>query len=985
MDHKKTDAPSKSRESGPETGPPPVAAIVGSAGAFEAVREMLGAWDGNDKLAVVLMLHQKRDQSQNDLLASLLQEKGFEASTVEETAPLKAGALHVCPPGRSVRFRGKTLVVAGDDEKTDNMPLDVLLRTMARELGEACAAVVLSGANADSLLGAREVKEAGGLVLVQDPDTAQYATMPEAVIRDRLADHVAPVRDIPPLVMEYFRRRDGRPDFQEEVRNFPQDVLNNIFAMIKVRLGQDFSQYKRKTIVRRILRRMDLLHLEKPEEYLHKLRTNEDEPGQLFNDLLIGVTSFFRDPEAFKALREALRDKLLPRMGEREAFRAWVPACSTGEEAYSVAMAVKQEVEQAGLGLDLQLYATDLDGRALNVARKGRYPENVVRDVPPEMLRTWFVRREDAYAVRKELRENLVFAEHNLLKDPPFSRLDLICCRNLLIYLQKDAQQQVLSHFHYALLPHGLLFLGSSESLEQAGRYFESVDKAWRIFRKNGQMPLRLSSRAEHAGLPARTSPGKDKQCGAARKEGSVQRMAEQFILQTAPPAVLVNQDGDVLYIHGRTGRFLEPNQGEPKYNLMSMAREGLKADLSTIITLAASSRETRKRRRIPVKANGEDIVVDITAHFLKATDAGHAYLLVAFSESDPLAVTCSADEEGKMAPRDRRIQELEEEVESMRESMQRVVEEYQVANEELKSTNEELQSSNEELKSSNEELETAKEELQSINEEHLTLNSELQSKVDELHRVRSDLNNLMAATDTGALFLDKKFRIMRYTPAMRRIMNLQETDVDRPVEDINLRLKNVDIKAAAKNVLDDLETLTREVQTEQDEWLQMRILPYRSTEDGIEGVVVTFHDITQLKKSEMEARQARDLALAIIQSIRDPLAVLQEDMTVQSVNQAFADLFGMEKGDMSGESLLTLGDDRLESPELRRLLEEVIPQDSEVNDYPLDLPGSPGGRHVLNARKVVESENGLENMLIILQKAGPEQGRQYEGEREST
>jgi two-component system CheB/CheR fusion protein len=953
------------RNAGPQV--PPCVAVVGSAGAFNPVKEMLEAWEEGSGLAVVLMIHQSREHPK-DLLGSLLQEKGFETRTVEDETPLKADTLHVCPPGRAVEVRDGALHLVEEDASARPMPIDRLLRSMAKDLGQECAAVVLSGANQDGLLGARALKEANALVLVQDPDTAEHQTMPGAVARDGLADHRVQALDVPVLVRDYFRRRAEREP-GNDVRHFPQKTMDKIFGVLKKRLGQDFSQYKHNTMARRILRRMDLLQAESPEEYLERLKESETEPQLLFGDLLIGVTSFFRDPEAFEALEQAVQEKLLPRMDERESFRVWVPGCSTGEEAYSVAMVVKDALDGYGLDLNLQVYATDLDADALVVARKGLYPKSVAADIPRDKLDRRMVLHGGDYAVRKELRESLVFAEHNLLKDPPFSRMDLICCRNLLIYLDKSAQKRVLDVFQYALQPHGLLFLGSSESLEQAGRRFEVVDRKRRIFAKGGQGDAHPPLQQE----PGRTSRASSSAAPAVVHEaavGSLQQMAEQYILQTVPPTALVNQHGDVLYLHGRTGRFLEPSTGEPSHNLLAMAREGLKADLSTALNVAATSREHQTRRRIPVKTNGDSILADIEVHFVKTTEAGTRYLLVSFSESQP--PVCPLDmEQEDMDPKDQRIKELEKELDSMRQSMQTVVEEYETANEELKSTNEELQSSNEELKSSNEELETAKEELQSINEEHATLNSELSSKLDELHRMQSDMNNLMAATNMATVFLDKEGKIMRFTPAIRRVLSLQESDVGRPVGEIALHLEGVDLEQTRARVLETLEPRQREVQTEEGAWLQMRAQPYRSTEDVIEGVVVTFEDVTELKHRELEARRARNLAQAIVRSIRDPLAVLDPELQVESVNQAFADLFDESEGNLEGRSLLELEESRWESPKLRRLLEEVIPEKTAVEDYPVTLPEEEGERRfLLNARMVRGEEGGPENILIVLRPA---------------
>jgi two-component system, chemotaxis family, CheB/CheR fusion protein len=715
--------------------------------------------------------------------------------------------------------------------------------------------VVLTGAGTDGAVGVKAVKEAGGIVLVQDPQDAEYASMPRSAIATGVADMVLPVPELSSQLVQLIQSKAhlrARPIAEDD-----QEALRRTLAYLRTRRGHDFSKYKHSTVLRRVTRRMQLARKEKLDDYYHYLRENVEEVQGLFADLLISVTTFFRDPDAFQVLAEQVIPRLFDNKDVGDFVRVWVPGCATGEEAYSITMLLLEESARHENRPEIQVFASDLDSAALTIAREGRYPTSIEGDVSEERLRRFFVREGQYYRIRREVRDLMLFATHSLLKDPPFSRLDLVSCRNLLIYLDRDVQQQVISTFHYGLLPGGHLFLGSSESADSPPSLFRNVDRDSRIYqsleRAGDRMPAlpRVSIAPRFAEWPIpRAEPV------TAPNESGVHRAALE---EMGPPSILVDDRHHIVHLSETAGRFLQHPAGVPTADVTELARPELRADLRSALHRAFEQGQATLSLPIPVRFNGHPQRVYVQVKPLAAQASGRMALVIfvegaaiesALAEGEPLA-----EEEGRSASET--IQQLRDELQATRARLKASREEEEAANEELRAANEELQSINEEYRSTAEELETSKEELQSINEELQTLNNELKLKLESVSRAHNDLQNLMAATDVGTLFLDTLLRIKRFTPRVADLFNITDTDEGRPITDFTHRLDYDGLPADARSVLKNLVPVEREVRSSAGHWYLMRLRPYRTLDDRIEGVVATFVDVTERRNAEEALRDS--------------------------------------------------------------------------------------------------------------------------------
>jgi two-component system, chemotaxis family, CheB/CheR fusion protein len=651
--------------------------------------------------------------------------------------------------------------------------------------------------------------------------------------------------------------------------------------------------------------------------------------------------------------------------------RVWAPGCSTGEEAYSLAMVLREQMDRLKQQITVQVFATDLDQKAIETARAGLYPEGIARDVRPQRLARFFVKEDEGYRIKREIRELVIFAPQNILKDPPFTKIDLLVCRNLLIYLQPEAQERVLSLFHYALNPGGILFLGTSESVSSLADHFTALDKKWRLFTR--QQPVGASPLPERfaAVLPQRQA---DLTGGheIARRTQKLQLPAllEKALLNRyAPACVIVNDRGDILYIHGRTGDYLEPASGQPRLNILDMAREGLRPDLAAALRRAAGQDAPVVHDGVRVKTNGDAIAVRLAVTKLGEPESIRGLLLVAFQTLPPVEKRLPARKPATRAtrPSPGRILELEHELRYAKETLQGTVEELETSNEELKSTNEELQSTNEELQSANEELETSKEEMQSLNEELQTVNAQLQAKVDDLGRTSDDMQNLLNSTEIATIFLDQGLRIKRFTPEATKLVKLIAADTGRSIGDLAVNLRYNDLEADAAEVLRTLVFREREVQTKEGQWRQVRIVPYRTTDNVIDGLVMTFANIDRSKQAERVAQRARAYAESIVATIREPLLVLDAGLRVVSANPAFGRAFAISSPDIQGQVVYKLNGGQWDIPGLRQLLEDVLPRNSAFEDFKVehDFPSLGHKVLLLNARRL-EQESDLPGMILL-------------------
>lgn len=836
----------------------PVVGIGASAGGIPALKRFFSSapTDGNIAFVVVMHLASGRESVLGDIVGRF---SPMPTEVVDGETTVEPGHVYVIPPDAALTLKDGHLLTARPGNGGPRSPVDGFLTSLAADRGENAACVILSGTGSDGTQGLRAIKEQGGLALAQE--AAEYDGMMRSAVATGLVDFVLPAEEMPRKLRDYFShlrktapRKDG-DGLRREVANH----LPAICALLRTRTGHDFSEYKQSTIIRRIQRRMQVLERESPEAYLERLKAEPREIDLLFHDLLIGVTSFFRDPPSFEALDREVITPLMENIGPDTSIRVWVPGCSTGEEAYSIAMLLHERLSPDRKRPVIQIFASDIDERALEVGRIGRYPASIAGQVSERRLKRFFVREDGTYRVLGELREGILFSTHDLLRDPPFSKLDLISCRNLLIYMDSNLQERVIPLFNYAIRDEGHLFLGSSENVTRHARLFATVDKAHRIFRRRPETRSRLPEfpLSTHAPrltpIPTRMRP--------EPADGSLQRLAERQLLDRFGPAhAVVNAQGDVLHISARTGKYLELPAGAPDNNIVGMARPGLRLDLRGAIHRAVATGETVVQNEITVGTNGGRQLIDLVVQPLRRGEKEDATFLVVFRDIGGIQSDDDFPHQTVEDGEATTIQHLEHELRAMAERLQTTTEELESSNEELKSANEELSSINEELQSSNEELETSKEELSSMNEELQTVNAELSARVEELSRANSDVQNLLESTQIATVFLDRDLCVKKFTPAAKELFYLVESDEGRPISHLRARFKADTLESDAEQVLRRLATIERTVAgLDNGMRYSMRILPYRTVADVISGVVITFVDISRITEAEARIQELTD------------------------------------------------------------------------------------------------------------------------------
>lgn len=883
----------------------PIVGIGASAGglaAFEAFFSAMPA-EVDPGMAFVLVQHLAPDYKSmlTDLIQRYTRMQVFE---VEDGMVVRPNCTYIIPPNRDMAcLNGALQLLEPSSPRGQRLPIDFFFRSLAQDQHDRAICIVLSGTGSDGTLGLRAIKGEAGMVMAQTPASAEYDGMPRSAIATGLVDYVLTPAEMPAQLIAYATRAFGRSPLPAVIP-IPkaENALKKIFILLRAQTGHDFSHYKPSTIHRRIERRMAVQQIETLDEYVKYLQQAPSEVDALFRDFLIGVTNFFRDPEAFKAVEEQLIPQLFAGKSAGAAVRVWSVGCSTGEEAYSLAILLAERQEALKQSFQVQVFATDIDSRVIATARAGLYPASIAADLTPERLARFFTAESDgnAYRIHKTIRDMLVFSEQDVIKDPPFSRLDLISCRNLLIYLDAELQKKLIPLFHYALNPGGFLFLGTSETVSEYGDVFTVLDRKLKLYQRkedgHGAQRVALSRFVPPMATMADAVPPS---VGKATYPGKLplRELTEQALLhQIAPAAALVNGRGDILYLHGRTGMYLELAPGEVRVNnILKMAREGLQRELTTALYKAAARKEVVRHAGLRVKTNGHYTLVNLSIRpVIDGADATPLFL-VTLEEALPLgpdlaqpaaahalvAVNRSdaSTGEGDGMDADSRIAALKQELQAKEAYLQTANEELETSNEELKSSNEEMQSVNEELQSTNEELETSKEELQSVNEELATVNAELQTKVADLSRVNNDMNNLLAGTGIGTVFLDHQLRILRFTPAATQIINLIHSDVGRPVEHLVSNLVNYNcLSEDAKVVLDTLVPKEVEVQTKAGNDYLLRIRPYRTLENVIEGAVITFTEITEIKKAQSALLESQSRLAIVLRDARDAITV--QDLT---------------------------------------------------------------------------------------------------------
>jgi two-component system CheB/CheR fusion protein len=894
----------------------PIVGIGASAGglaAFEAFFSGMPA-ETDPGMAFVLVQHLAPDHKSilTDLVKRYTRMQVFE---VEDGMAVRPNCVYIIPPDRDMAFLDGTLqLLEPTAPRGHRLPIDFFFRSLAQDQHERAICIVLSGTGSDGAMGVRAVKGEGGMVMAQNVESTEYDGMPRSASATGLVDYVLPPAEMPAQLIAYATHAFGktlRPISPTAPKS--DDAMRKVFILLRAQTGHDFSQYKQNTISRRVERRMAVHQIERLGEYVRHLQNNPPEVEALFRDLLIGVTNFFRDPETFTALKQQVIPQLFAGKDAGAAIRVWVPGCSTGDEAYSIAILLQEHMDLLKQSFKVQVFATDIDRQAIEQARTGVYPASIAADISPERLTRFFVQEPDgtAYRVHKSLRDMLVFSEQNVIKDPPFSKLDLISCRNLLIYMGGELQKKLIPLFHYALNPGGVLFLGTSETVGEFTDLFATLDRKSKLYqRKEDGSVAHRPAMGKY--LPPLTEGGADARPSAKASGDSKFRLRElterALLQQYAPVGALINQHGEILYLHGRTGLYLEPAPGEAGVNILKMAREGLRHDLTIALHKAVATREPVRHPGLRVKTNGDFTSVDLTVRpVTKGPDvaAESALFLVILEQSPPtmpqrpekaINVGSIQGVDASGVDVDARIVALKQELRAKEEYLQTTNEELETSNEELKSSNEEMQSVNEELQSTNEELETSKEELQSVNEELATVNAELQQKVADLSRANNDMNNLLAGTGVGTVFVDHQLRIQRFTPAVTQVINLILTDVGRPVGHIVSNLAGYDrLVEDVKAVLDTLVPKEVEVQTKAGDWYLLRIRPYRTLENVIEGAVITFTEITEMRSAQAALRESEALRrlAVVVRDTHDAVLVQGLDGRILAWNPAAKRMYG--------------------------------------------------------------------------------------------
>jgi len=823
-------------------------------------------------MAYVIIQH--LDPTHKGLMPELLQRATrMRVSQVKDRTQVRPDCVYVIPPNRDMTIlHGVLHLFDPAAPRGLRLPIDLFLRSLAQDQQQHSIGVILSGMGSDGTLGLRAIKEMAGLVLVQDPATAKFDSMPRSAIDAGLADIVGLVEELPEKIMASRQRIPLTTETEIAREDRAQSALEKVMVLLRAQTGHDFSLYKRNTLYRRIERRMGIHRIDRMAAYVRYLQENSQELDLLFKELLIGVTSFFRDPDVWEQLRERAIPKLLASRPPGHTLRAWVPGCSTGEEAYSLAIVLMEAVEKIKPKgkFTIQIFATDLNRDAVDKARQGVFPANIAADVSKERLRRFFAKEQHGYRVRKEIREIVIFAPQNLIRDPPFTKLDILSCRNLLIYLDTEAQKRLIPLFYYSLNPAGILLLGSAETVGGYTELFSPLSGKSRLFWRT-----KSDLRPEQVDFPASFaagSPAGPEARPASTPPVSLQSLADQLVLQRyAPPAVLTNDKGDIFYVSGRTGSYLEPAAGKANWNLFAMAREGLRYELAGAFKEALRQKESVAVRGLKVGTDGGEHSVDVTIHRIEEPGPLQGLVMIVFTEVAAPTAAQAGSREPMPSARGARLAELEQELLQVRAEARATHEEMQTSQEELRSANEELQSTNEELQSTNEELTTSKEEMQSMNEELQTVNAELQAKVDELSRASSDMKNLLNSTDIATLFLDNDLNVRRFTPQTTKIIKLIPADLGRPITDLASELQYPELAEDAREILRTLASAEKPIGTRDGRWFMVRIMPYRTLDNRIDGVVITFADITTAKT--LEAR------------LRGNQSVLEKHVAAQSKN----------------------------------------------------------------------------------------------------
>jgi two-component system, chemotaxis family, CheB/CheR fusion protein len=950
----------------------PIVGIGSSAGGLDALEKLFDAMPGDPGVAFVVIAH--LDPTRESHLTELLsRHTPMPVVEVQGEIAVEPNRVYVIAPDQSLELEGDMLRPSKPSEpRAQRRAVDVFFRSLAENQKERAIGIVLSGTGTNGAAGLRFIKSEGGIVIAQDPTTAAYAGMPQSAINTGVIDLVLPPHRMAEALVDVVRHPYVRQP--EAVAQPDSDgQLSELLGLLRTQTNLDFQPYRRQTLLRRTHRRMGLHQIQHLSAYLERLRADPQETTALARDLTINVSGFFRDPQAWKILDEKVITPLVRERDAASAIRMWVPGCATGEEAYSLAMLVLGRAEEARKSFDLRIFATDVANHILPTARAGLYPASIAADVGADRLERFFENEDDSYQARRPLREAITFAPQNLLQDPPFSRLDLISCRNLLIYLEPGVQRKVLALFHFSLRDSGHLFLGPAESMSGREGLFQPVSKKWRIYRRIGPTRRDIVDFPLSPTLAPTADPEQSDPFSAREPRRGVDPLQRSLLDRFAPASVLIDRHFIAHAFHGPTGDYLQQPGGEPTTNLLALARDGLQAPLRAAVQGAIADNEECSRAG-RVKRGGSYQRVCVVVRPVRRGRGADGMLVVSFFEPEPPDAEMSPAVDETMPG-----SQVEVELLAAREDLRITIEQMESANEELKASNEEIRSINEELQTSNEELETSKEELQSLNEELNTANNQLQAKVEELEVRTNDLNNLLNSTDVATLFLDRALCIRWFTPSMKALLELLPSDIGRPIAHFAQRFSGGDLLEDGRKVLERLLPSDTEVVDDLGRWYIRHIVPYRTEDDRINGVVVTFTEITERKRREKEVNEAKEFAETIVEAVRFPLVVLTPELRVKSANPAFYEIFQVGPEVTEARPLAQLGNLQWDIPELQQRLSSVLSERLEFSDFEIEHDFERIGRRtmLLHARPLDGAQLILLGMVDLTERKRGERERE--------
>lgn len=899
--------PTEDKTSDTDTMQFPIVGIGASAGGLEALEQFISNVPENSGMAYVVVQH--LDPTQKGMLPELLQRVSLmKVLQVKDRMSVKPNCVYVIPPNKSMSILNGVLHLFEPIEARGlRLPIDFFLQSLADDRHERSIGLILSGMGSDGSSGLKAIKERNGIVMVQEPSNAKFDSMPRNAIDSVLVDIIAPANLLPERLIEFLKHIPiVRSDLDIEIKD--KSSLEKIIILLRTYTGNDFSLYKKNTVYRRIERRMGVHKIDKISSYVQFLQENPVEVNILFKELMIGVTTFFRDTEVWDSLKENVIPDIVSNLQPGSILRAWVPGCSTGEEAYSLAIVFKEVVEKINPhgGFSLQIFATDLDNDAIEIARKGIFPVNIVNDVSQARLNRFFLATDDGFFINSEIRETIVFAQHNIIMHPPFTKIDMLSCRNLLIYMEPELQKKLLSLFYYSLNSKGIMVLGSSETLGTQSNLFSALDVKLKIF-KRAVSPL-IPELFDFPSTFSRNKPSDLEKTVSAKSTVNIQTLADRLLLQNfAPASVLVNENGDIIYISGHTGKYLEPAVGKANMNIFAMLREGIRNEFPVAFRKAILRKETVVLRNVKVGTNGSTQILNVSIQWIEKPEPLNGMIMILFNDVSEVEDIKVMTKKGKKPVSSIRQSTLEKELSYAREKMQDTLEEMQTSQEELKSSNEELQSTNEELQSTNEELTSSKEEMQSMNEELQTLNAELQSKVDDYQRVNNDMKNLLNSTDIATLFLDKELNIRRFTLQATKIFKLIKSDIGRPFTDLVTTLIYPELPSDALEVLNTLIFIQKPIPAKDGRWYNTRIMPYRTSDDRIDGLVITFINISELKEVELKLHETEQMNHLLLNSSSDIVIKISIDGKICEFNPEAEKFFGKKHEDVLNQSFFQL------------------------------------------------------------------------------